>query len=1014
MKFNFPLGKKSLKRRFSYAIILAVLVIILLFGALAGVYSYNTTTARLNRQLGNVSEIAAAGLRSALWNYEKETIDEIIDAVFKEEGVACLRLIDDTGRIYEKETAELKGQGFTFYENSSRFRTRTSPIYRAGKQIGTVQLALSVDTFRRDLWVNIIGLTGLTLFVIAAVLAASFFIAGRYIFRPLKQLEKSVEAITKKELDTEVDTRAEDEIGNLARAFNQMREAIKKLIGDLEESRQGLERKVEERTADLERSKADLETSHAKLHRSQEKLKAVLDSIQRRVYWKDLFGLIEGGNNMLAKDLGLNGPEDLVGKTEMDLWKNNKRISRLFRKVTGEVKKDKKTRRNLERTYTDDNGEKRWLKIDCIPLKDENDKVVNILVAFRDITDEKKSETELKQSKITAEKANKAKDRFLANVSHEVRTPISTIVGFTDLFKTTNLNDRQSHYLNRIHKASRDLRRIIDDILDHSKMASGELEIAHEPFSLQDALDDVMDTFKPKAEKKHIALILEKKGGDIDALVGDGLRLKQVLINLVHNALRFTDKGEIRLTVEETKIEEYHIRVRLDVADTGCGIPPDKLEDVFKPYRQIDHPDKEELSQGIGLGLTISRQLVRLMGGELVLESKVGEGSRFYFEIAFERAPLPDRFSRDTEPEDDWSDLKSINVLVVEDDESSRELMEIMLTGVDMTVTTERNGNSALQKIVDGNYDIVLMDLKMPGMDGYQLTRALRKMERFKKLPIIAVTAYAMIGERYKCIKAGMNDYFSKPVDRDQLLSTIADYVAEVKERTSTPAAHRKPGKTTIALTPEDKALIRILKGIDVESGLNRVKLDLPAYITRLAAFVRTHAGTAGRIKEAIDRNDTQNARDLLHTLRGSAANHDAKTLLEVAAALHEAIKQGKPNLAPMVLELEHTLHQLTEAIHKAEKRLDDTGRRTTTPPPPPIDRAEWEHRLATLAALLAKDAFEAKKYFLEIIPYLQGNLPGQEANRLKDQIAKNQFKLALDTLKTITGNLGISLTEDK
>ncbi len=1010
MKFNFPLGKKSLKKRFSYAIILVVSAIILLFGALAAVYSYNTTTARLDRQLDNVSEIATVGLRPALWNYERESIDEIFNTIFKEEGVAYLRLTDDTGNIYEKEAPEFKDRGFTFFEDSSRFRIKISTIHREGKQIGTVQLVLSVDTFRRDLWVNIFGIAGLTLFVIAAVLAASFFITGRYIFRPLKQLENSVEAITTKGLDIEVDTRAEDEIGNLARAFNQMRKAIKKLVGDLEESRQDLEIKVEERTADLE-------TSHAKLHRSQEKLKAVLDSIQRRVYWKDLFGLIEGGNNVLAKDLGLNGPEELVGKTEMDLWKDNKRISRLFRKVTREVNEDKKIRRNLVRTYTDDNGDKRWLNIDCIPLRDENYDVVNILIAFRDITDEKKSEDELKQAKIAAEKANKAKDHFLANVSHEIRTPMSTIVGFTELFKNTNLNVRQSHYLDRIHKASLALRRIIDDILDHSKMASGELEITYEPFSLQDALNDVMDTFKPKAERKHIALILEKKDGDIDVLVGDGLRLKQVLINLVHNALRFTEKGEIRLTVEEIKIVEYHIRVRFDVSDTGCGIPPDKIEAVFKPYHQIDHPDKEELSQGIGLGLTISRQLVRLMGGELLLESTVGEGSRFYFEISFERAPahhaLPARFTRDTESEEDWSDLEGINVLVVEDDEPSREFMEIMLSGVGMTVTAEGNGNTAFQKIVDGSYDIVLMDLKTPGMDGYQITRVLRKMERFKKLPIIAVTAHAMIGERHKCIKAGMNDYFSKPVDRDLLLSTIADYVVEVKERTSTPAAHGKPGKSAIALTLEDKALIRILKGIDVESGLNRVKLALPAYITRLAAFARTHAGTASRIKEAIDRNDTQTARALLHTLRGSAANHDAKTLLEVAAALHEAIKQGKPNLAPMVLELEHSLHQLTEAIHKAEKRIADTIPRTIPPTPPPTDRAEWEHKLATLAALLGKDAFKAKEYFLEIIPYLQGNIPEQETNRLKDQIANSQFKSALDTLKTITGNLGISITEE-
>lgn len=763
---KFEKNKQSLSKRFSYAIIGVVTLIVLVFCIVAIVYSTLEANAKLKGRLETVTKIASASLPSALWNIEKDTIKDIIGALSQEDGVVYFRLIDDTGDHFKKIIAGFDKQNFSFFVESSQFITKKSDIYYQKEKIGTIQLAISKEHFKRELLLNVVSIILLGVIIITAISLISIFITKRYIFHPLQKLEDSATTIAEGNLETEIDTASKDEIGNLARSFDRMRKSIKNLFEELDESKKTLEKKVEERTSDL--------------HKSEQKLKAVLDNIRRRVYWKDTSGVIEGGNRVLANDLGLSEPVELIGKTELDIWKR-KEVVQLFKELTEEVIEKKKGRTDITETIVNDYGDQKWFKINCSPLEDERGNVTSILVTFRDITNEKQYEEKLKKARDEAEKANKAKDQFLANVSHEIRTPLNSIIGFIKLVLETNSDPQQNKdYLKRVKSSAQDLSRIINDILDYSKMESGELEIVHSEFRLENLLEEIMNNFKEQAACKGIRLILDKKKETPGALLGDDLRLKQILNNKMSNAIKATEAGSIKLEVSCLEKDESRARILFSIKDTGCGISPNDKEKIFLPHEQINNSKNNVLS-GIGLGLTISKQLVELMGGEIWIESELGKGSTFHVFIPFARQS-EDKVNKELQTRimsDDF-DLKcfqGLYVLVVEDDKSSQVLVNSILSKTGMKVNIVGNGNEAFNLVQSTHYDVVLMDMKIPGIDGYELTRRIRKDKRFAPLPIIAVTAHAMVGERKKCLDAGANDYISKPIDSDNLLITIKRWI---------------------------------------------------------------------------------------------------------------------------------------------------------------------------------------------------------------------------------------------
>ncbi|MET0028220.1 MAG: transporter substrate-binding domain-containing protein [Candidatus Thiodiazotropha sp.] len=767
---------------------------------------------------------------------------------------------------------------------------------------------------------------------------------------------------------------------------------------------------------------------------------------------------------------------------------------------------------------------------------------VLLLLSFLWLAQTRRQKQALAAAKAEADQANQFKTYFLANMSHEIRTPMNAIVGFGHLALQTELSQRQRHYIEKIQVSANALLNVINDVLDFTKIEAGKLDIEQVAFSLGEVLDNLVSINAIRAEEKGLELLLQQDLQVPDQLIGDPLRLGQVLVNLVSNAIKFTEKGEVTIQVNELEREGERVRLKFSIEDTGIGIPRDQVERLFDAFTQLDGSTTRRYG-GSGLGLNISQQLVHLMGGRLEVDSTPGRGSRFSFVLPFhlpqeheERSWLPapgmrglralvvddnamasqilsemlESFTFDVtsasraeqalglvEAADkqakpfqlvlmDWrlpgldgveagrmikSELglshqpvvilvtafgreevmqsaqeagmdgfliKPVNpsvlfdaimqafnqelsdasrqrtremtlqalqgeVLLVEDNPINQQVAQEILQLMGLQVSIAGDGYQALARLQEQTFDLVLMDIQMPGMDGYETVRRIRAQARFSGLPVIAMTAHAMSGDREKCLEAGMNDHIAKPIEPSRLHATLHNWL-----KTSDKPL---PVETESPDTPDQPEFPNSLPGIDLAWGLERIGGNRKLFAKLLADFLGHHRDTLQRFKDQLQNNQPEDARRELHTLQGVSGNLGGLELQQAARILESRLLESQDGLLDG--EAYQAFAQAFETFIRSLSQLEQDGVITGQDAVKVVkdtDSQDIQPLLERLAEALEEGDPEARN----LLTVIEAKLPDDTSQRIFNRMVELIGGYDFDDALVMLDQLKKSLKENK
>ncbi|MDD4921114.1 MAG: ATP-binding protein [Bacteroidales bacterium] len=644
-------------------------------------------------------------------------------------------------------------------------------------------------------------------------------------------------------------------------------------------------------------------------------------------------GKITDMNEALANITGMSR-EQLTGTDFFDYFTEPQKAREVYQEVfaKGSVADSPLTLRHGAGKLTD-------VLFNGSVYKDNKGNVLGVVVVARDVTDQKRIATELTEAKVAAERATKvaeeakrkaenatkiaeeatkiaeeavkAKQQFLSNMSHEIRTPMNAIIGFTKVLLKTELTARQKEYLTAIKMSGDALIVLINDILDLAKVDAGKMTFEQTAFKMALSLSAMLHLFETKIQEKNLKLVKEYDDHIPDVLVGDPVRLHQIILNLVSNAVKFTTKGKITVSAHLLSENEEQVTIEFAVTDTGIGIAENKLDNIFENFQQATS-GTSRLYGGTGLGLAIVKQLVEAQGGVIHVKSKVGEGSTFSFTLSFKKTNA----EAETELEIVESDteIKNIKVLVAEDIALNQLLMKTILDDFGFERDIAENGKIAIEKLQNTAYDIILMDLQMPEMNGFEATDYIRNTMN-SKVPIIALTADVTTVDLAKCRAVGMNDYIAKPVDERLLYSKIVGLV----KKPIPIVEHKEPVKN-----PDER-----VKCIDMEYLARRTKSNPVLMMEMIALYLEQTPPLISAMKQGFQNKDWNSLYSAVHkmipsfSIMGISTDFEnmAKTVQEFASTQKQA--EGIPDL---VLQLENICVQACEELEEEFNSIKKTN----------------------------------------------------------------------------------------
>ncbi len=714
-------------------------------------------TEQAQRHAGQIAPVLIAALVAPLAQHDQATVQAVLDESRTAEGIGYLAMLDANEKpvalsgwdadtplpVPDKDFAILSGE-IPRYDVSV-------PVMVAGQTLGTLRFGLNLSQIvaaQHQLLAQGVAIALIELLLSVGLLT----VLGFWLTRHLSELTQISSEVAAGNLAPRAAPEGDDEIGRLGAAFNAMSRAIAERVGDLTAARDAQVALA-----------AGLEQEHSRMV-------ALLGAMDVGILFVDTDNQVVYENPSFRKIWRIERSRTCIGRPLADVFAARRAVPTGSPSFSQTAEIDG---RPQELALPDG----RILTQRKHLVADRDHRPLGWLWIFEDVTSARLAARELLAAKEAAEAGNLAKAAFLATMSHEIRTPMNGIMGMTDLVLATELDDEQREFMTWVQSSAHSLLTVLNDILDFSKIEAGRLNLENIPFSVGALLDEVIGVFSGAASQKGLLLRWRADGAFRDTVLGDPVRIRQVLNNLVSNALKFTERGQIEIRLSELPSDDTQkIGLSFAVADTGIGIPADHLEHIFDPFTQADNSTTRKFG-GTGLGLTIVQSLARMMGGRIDVESTPGAGSTFRFGVTLKPA---DKLPPAAPAADAPSGQGSGHILLVEDTPVNQRLGKALLGKAGYRVTVADDGLEAIAAVRRERFDAILMDMQMPNMDGLEATCHIRAHEADAdkpRTPIIALTANAMPRDRERCLAAGMDDFLSKPFRADEMLALLTRWI---------------------------------------------------------------------------------------------------------------------------------------------------------------------------------------------------------------------------------------------